>query len=71
MNRPTCQKCRHFYVTYEPSHPNGCRLFQFVSKQYPSQVVERESGKECTGYTPKQKKQEDNRKMDLNDPKYW
>jgi len=48
-----CLACRHFYITYEPSHPYGCRVLAFKSKEMPSRVVYASSGIECQAYTPK------------------
>jgi hypothetical protein len=73
MERPTCHKCRYFYVTYDPAMPRGCKLFNFVSVQYPSLVVEKESGQACSGFRerPSAEASQKNKGMDLNDPKYW
>ncbi|WDP88674.1 MAG: uracil-DNA glycosylase [Desulfobacter sp.] len=51
--RINCYKCKFFYVTWEPAHPNGCRAMGFKSKQLPSVVVRRSSGKPCQLFEPK------------------
>lgn len=72
MERPTCSGCRYFYMTYDTHAPRGCKLFKFASQNYPSQVVERESGQACHGFKAKgQAQDKEAKKMDLNDPKYW
>jgi hypothetical protein len=48
-----CRKCIHYYVTWDPSNPMGCRLFGFKSKRMPSEVVKASSGEPCKGYTQK------------------
>ena len=48
-----CLACRHFYITYEPVHPYGCRALGFKSKDMPSRVVYVSSGMECQSFTPK------------------
>ena len=48
-----CLACRYFYITYEPSHPYGCKSLSFKSKEMPSRVVYISSGMECQSFTPK------------------
>lgn len=48
-----CLACRHFYITYEPNHPYGCRVLAFKAKEMPSRVVYVSSGMECQSFTPK------------------
>jgi len=47
---PNCLKCRHFYVTYEPKWPRGCRVFGFKGKQLPSITVKQCTGSECPAF---------------------
>jgi hypothetical protein len=53
QQRVNCMKCAHFYVTWDPRHPRGCRAYQFKSVQLPSVVVRASSGCECMQFTPK------------------
>ncbi|WP_022668493.1 hypothetical protein [Desulfospira joergensenii] len=55
--RRDCFKCRFFYVTWEPEHPNGCRAMGFKTKQLPSMVVFQASGKPCSYFKTKGKKE--------------
>jgi hypothetical protein len=48
-----CMACRHFYVTYEPAHPYGCRALAFKAKEMPSRVVFISSGMECRSFFAK------------------
>ncbi|MDD5757921.1 MAG: hypothetical protein PHI06_02435 [Desulfobulbaceae bacterium] len=48
-----CLACRHFYITYEPNHPYGCRALNFKAKEMPSRVVYASSGMECQSFSPK------------------
>lgn len=48
MNRIYCQKCIHYFVTWEPQKPHGCNAYGFKSKIIPSQVVKNSSGAECS-----------------------
>jgi hypothetical protein len=71
VKKPTCMQCKHFYITFDPQAPKGCRIFQFASVQYPSVVVERESGSECSGFQARTNKTTKPYELDLNDPKNW
>lgn len=53
INRIICQKCVHYYVTWEPSRPHGCRAYGFKSKFLPSVVVKNSSGSECNFFKQK------------------
>lgn len=48
-----CFQCRHFYVTWEPKHPRGCRAYGFKTRELPSAVVLRSSGMECMQFEQK------------------
>ncbi|MDY0320648.1 MAG: uracil-DNA glycosylase [Arcobacteraceae bacterium] len=53
--RIVCQKCIHYFVTWEPSKPHGCKAYGFKSKLIPSTVVKQSSGYECSFYELKSK----------------
>lgn len=53
MQRIICQRCRHYFVTWEKGQPHGCRAYGFKSKQIPSVVVKQSSGHDCSYYSPK------------------
>ena len=61
-----CLRCRHFQVTWEPDHPRACRAYGFKSRDYPSVVVERESGQPCalSDSAPSDKRTEGSRRDD-------
>jgi hypothetical protein len=44
---PNCLQCKHYYITYEPSLPYGCRAMRFKSARNPAQVVFSSSGIHC------------------------
>lgn len=44
---PECVKCMHYYVTYDPAKPYGCRAMGFKSRRLPAQVVYAASGLVC------------------------
>lgn len=45
--RPDCLHCRHYFVTWEPAQPRGCRAFGFKSVELPAMVVLSSSGEAC------------------------
>ena len=45
----------HFYITWDPKFPNGCRLYRFKSKTYPSFTVWEATGARCEHYVRKDK----------------
>ncbi len=45
--RINCHKCKHYFITWEPNHPYGCKFFNFKSKHLPSLVVFQSSGESC------------------------
>lgn len=48
-----CLACRHFYITYEPAYPYGCKALGFKSLQYPAVLVFTSSGIHCQAFTAK------------------
>lgn len=50
-----CMKCRHFYITWDPKFPRGCRTFGFKTQSLPSIQVLNSSGKPCLNFEPKTK----------------
>nr|WP_090667678.1 uracil-DNA glycosylase [Paenibacillus tianmuensis] len=48
-----CLKCKHFYVTWDPGFPRGCRAYGFKTTDMPSALVMRSSGKPCLSYEEK------------------
>jgi len=51
--RINCLKCQHFYVTWDPKFPKGCKAYDFKSRNMPSQAVLNSSGQPCLSYEPK------------------
>ncbi|NDY43608.1 uracil-DNA glycosylase [Dissulfurirhabdus thermomarina] len=46
-------RCIHYYVTWEPRHPHGCRGFGFKSREAPEWVVRESSGAPCRLFEPR------------------
>ena len=53
MNNTNCNKCQHFYVTYKPKFPYGCKAFGVISKKLPYLEVKRISGIDCALFSNK------------------
>ena len=52
-DNPTCKDCIHFFVTYDPRFPYGCRSMGFKSRRYPHFEVQAASGEPCQGWEGK------------------
>ena len=39
-----CLSCKHYFITWDPKKPHGCRAMGFKSQQIPSIVVRQSSG---------------------------
>ena len=47
---PSCGRCQHYHVTWDPLRPRGCRGYGFKTAGLPSVIVERASGLPCQRY---------------------
>ncbi|MEW6429606.1 MAG: uracil-DNA glycosylase [Thermodesulfobacteriota bacterium] len=52
---PNCYRCLHFFITYEPALPYGCRFMGFKSARLPAEAVFASSGMHCQSFTKKPK----------------
>lgn len=48
-----CLKCRHYFVTWDPLRPRGCRLYGFKTQLMPSQLVYQATGAPCPSFEEK------------------
>jgi 2-methylisocitrate lyase-like PEP mutase family enzyme len=48
-----CMKCIHFYVTWDPKAPRGCKAFGFKTSLMPSTAVAASSGQPCLHFADK------------------
>ncbi|WP_415036310.1 hypothetical protein [Azonexus sp.] len=55
MTSPRCRDCRHYYITFVPNMPYGCRELGFQSAQEPARVVFNSSGQHCLYFSPLKK----------------
>lgn len=72
-HRIPCMRCKHYYSTFDPKIPRGCKLYQFQSATMPYILVKQSTGKDCPSFEEMAKKDDGNEggKKDFNDPKYW
>lgn len=48
-----CFKCHHFFITYDPGFPYGCRAAGFKSRMMPSREMYVNSGMKCQAFEKK------------------
>lgn len=53
METKRCNRCKHFFITWNQATPYGCRLYGIMSKQRPSVIVKSAGSGECQGFSPK------------------
>lgn len=53
---PNCLDCTHYYITYDPARPYGCRGLGFKSRTSPARVVYEASGIHCQLFTAKKQR---------------
>jgi len=50
-----CNKCKHYYITWDKNFPYGCRAMNFKSRQSPAAVVFKNSAISCQLFEKKKK----------------
>ncbi len=55
-----CNKCTHFFITWDKNLPYGCRAMKFKSKKNPSIAVLESSGIACMLFKRKSNRQRRN-----------
>ena len=69
--KPNCNKCKHYFITFNQQTPKGCRIYNIQSQTIPSQVVKAaNNGIDCIGFQAKESKLKREGK-NLNDERYW
>ena len=53
MEEFVCSKCKHYFVTWDPLHPKGCKAYSIKTKMIPSVLVKESLGFDCTCFTRK------------------
>lgn len=52
-SRTRCRGCVHYYVTWDPRAPHGCRAMGFKSRRLPIAVVRRATADaDCLAFEP-------------------
>ncbi|MCT4642896.1 MAG: hypothetical protein N4A33_11455 [Bacteriovoracaceae bacterium] len=70
--KPNCNKCKHYFVTFDKYSPKGCRAYGIKTSVMPSQIVRQSNnGQECLGFELKDRLKNQKKEKDLNDPKNW
>jgi hypothetical protein len=71
MEKPNCRKCRHFFITWNPKTPHGCKRYGIESREDPSKIVSMAGLGDCQGFEDKTKKNDTKGKLDLNRDDLW
>lgn len=50
-----CLQCRHYFISWDPAFPYGCRAFRFKSALLPCLDVRASSGLSCLKFEAKKK----------------
>ncbi|MBF0100589.1 MAG: uracil-DNA glycosylase [Desulfobacterales bacterium] len=59
-----CHRCKHYYVSWDPQCPHGCKSMNFKSRELPSIAVYKNSGAPCLLFLQKEIKKKEHRKLD-------
>lgn len=71
MSKPNCSQCRHYYITWKPQTPNGCRRYGIQCNGSPSTIIASAGLGDCQGFEPKKKKEEESKGLDLTRKDLW
>ena len=71
MSKPNCTQCKHFYITWDPKIPNGCKQYGIQCKDLPSKIVASAGMGDCNGFEAKKRPEQKNDKLDLNRKDLW
>ena len=55
MSEIRCCNCKHFYITYKPKFPYGCKAFGIISRNIPFLEIKQVSGTNCALFSKKVK----------------
>jgi hypothetical protein len=50
-----CLECKHYFITWDPKFPYGCRGMHFKSKRQPQLDVLESSGQTCLMFVKKKR----------------
>nr|WP_081673059.1 hypothetical protein [Pontibacillus marinus] len=54
LKKINCFQCKHFYTTWNPQFPRGCKVYGFKTKELPSALVLKSSGSPCLAFESNQ-----------------
>ncbi|MFZ4713609.1 MAG: uracil-DNA glycosylase [Bacteriovoracaceae bacterium] len=67
-----CMNCKHFYVTWDPKFPRGCRAYEVKTANSPWQVVAQATSEGCVQFEAKKDRNAEQKKgLDLNRNDLW
>lgn len=55
MTEPDCLRCQHYFITWDPAFPYGCRAMDFKSRRKPQLDVFESSGSPCLRFVLRQR----------------
>ncbi len=53
MEEINCKRCIHYFITWDPTRPNGCKIFSFKSQKMPSRILKECGEKKCGSFMAK------------------
>ncbi|ACT48957.1 hypothetical protein Mmol_2055 [Methylotenera mobilis JLW8] len=53
LDTKLCSRCVHYFITYQPNFPYGCKALNFKSRRLPCSEVYEASGKNCLMFAKK------------------
>ena len=68
MEKRGCLQCRHYYQTWDPKAPRGCKAYRFKTTKEPCEVVKKESMQECSLFDLKDRLK---KAPSLDDEEFW
>lgn len=66
-----CRKCKHFYVTWDPKSPYGCKAMSFKTSMTPALLVKKQTGEDCVTFEEKRTSKNKAKDVDLNRKDIW
>jgi hypothetical protein len=52
-SKPSCAKCRHYFITHDARFPYGCRAMNFKSQGSPHNEIVAATGAACVTFEPR------------------
>lgn len=71
MENVDCNKCIHYYVTWDANNPRGCKVYGFKSRQMPNAIVRQTDVSGCQAFESKSEAKKKKDGIDLNSDDLW